>query len=82
MINQDKIINLIEKQNRKTVAEKLAGKETSEFENYFSLNFPIRTLDDVVEFEKLLTEKQYYKLLVSKTVYIMLIDLFLLQAVL
>jgi len=69
LINQDKIINLIEKQNRKTLAEKLVNKVSSEFENHFTLNFPLRTLDDVIELEKLLIEKQYYKLLVSKIVY-------------
>lgn len=69
LINQDKIISLIEKQNRKTLAEKLVDKVSSEFENHFTLNFPLRTLDDLIELEKLLIEKQYYKLLVSKIVY-------------
>lgn len=71
LINQDKMISLIEKQNRKMSAEKLqVDKMTSKlFENHITLNFPLRTLDDVVELEKLLIEKQYYKLLVSKTVY-------------
>jgi len=76
LINQDKIISLIEKQNRKTLSKKLVDcKVASEFENHFTLNFPLRTLDDVVELEKLLIEKQYFKRLVSITVYIMLIDL-------
>jgi len=69
LINQDKIISLIEKQNRKTLSEKLVDKVSSEFENYFTFNFPLRTLDDVIELENLLIEKQYYKLLVSTIVY-------------
>lgn len=69
LINQDKIIGLIEKQNRKILAEKLVDKVTSEFENHFTSKFPLRTLDDVVELEKLLIERQYYKFLVSKAVY-------------
>jgi len=72
LINQDKIIGLIEKQNRKMLAEKLEvdkDKMTSKlFENHITLNLPLRTLNDVVELEKLLNEKQYYKLLVSRTV--------------
>eukprot|EP00102_Acyrthosiphon_pisum_P023550 XP_016660760.1 PREDICTED: uncharacterized protein LOC107884012 isoform X2 [Acyrthosiphon pisum] len=67
LINQDKIISLIEKQNRKTLAEKLIDcKVASEFENHFTLYFPLKTLDDVIELEKLLIEKQYYKLLKTK----------------
>lgn len=70
MANQEKIFNLIEELNRKTLAEKCVNnKVTAEFEDNFSSNFPLKTFEDVLELDKLLVEKQNYKLLVIKTVY-------------
>lgn len=69
MANQEKIFNLIEELNRKTLAEKYVNnKVTAKFEDNFTSNFPLKTFDDVLELEKLLIEKQNYKLLVIKTV--------------
>jgi len=69
LANQEKMFNLIEELNRKTLAQKCVNnKETVEFEDHFISNFPLKTFDDVLELEKLLIEKQNYKLLVIKTV--------------
>ncbi|KAE9527889.1 hypothetical protein AGLY_012713 [Aphis glycines] len=67
LANQEKIFNLIEELNRKTLAEKYVNnKVMAEFEDNFISNFPLKTFDDVLELEKLLIEKQNYKLLKTK----------------
>jgi len=73
--NQEKIIGLIEKQEQKVVMLQFGGTMTEELEDHFTSNFPLQSLDKISKLEELLATQQYYKLLVRKSVFIILFSI-------